>query len=268
MKFSISNIAWNPKDDDQVVKLMKKYGISGVEIAPAKISDQPGNISSEMINAYSKKWQDREVVLTSMQALLFGGPSANIFASDQERGQIFEYLSKIIKIAGSLSTKKLVFGSPKNRLKGKLSKEEADQIAIQFFREIANMASENQVQFCIEPNPSYYACDYINTSSEGIDLVKKVGHKGFGLHLDTAGMTLAGENVYETICAAAGNFSHFHISEKDLAPIGSGEVKHTEVSKALKEINYSDWLVIEMRQTETSLKDIEYAFDFVSSIYK
>ncbi|WP_069471511.1 sugar phosphate isomerase/epimerase family protein [Candidatus Marithrix sp. Canyon 246] len=260
MKFSISNIAWDPKDDDQVVKLMKKYGISGVEIAPAKISEQPGK--------YLKKWQDRGVVLTSMQALLFGGPSGNIFANDQERRQIFEYLSKIIQIAGSLSTKKLVFGSPKNRLKGKLSKQEADQIAIKFFREIAQIALENQVQFCIEPNPSYYACDYINTSTEGIDLVKKVGHKGLGLHLDTGGMTLAGENVYEAICAAAGNFSHFHISEKDLAPIGSGEVKHTEASKALKQINYSDWLAIEMRQTETSLKDIETAFDFVTSIYK
>ena len=37
MKLSISNIGWEEKDDNAVYQLMKKYGYSGLEIAPTRI---------------------------------------------------------------------------------------------------------------------------------------------------------------------------------------------------------------------------------------
>ena len=42
MELSISNIAWESKDDFKVYKLMEKYGYEGLEIAPTRIfSEQP-----------------------------------------------------------------------------------------------------------------------------------------------------------------------------------------------------------------------------------
>ena len=37
MKLSISNIGWEKKDDKAVYQFMKKYGFTGLEIAPTRI---------------------------------------------------------------------------------------------------------------------------------------------------------------------------------------------------------------------------------------
>ena len=37
MKLSISNIGWLSKQDSRVYEMMKKYGFSGLEIAPTRI---------------------------------------------------------------------------------------------------------------------------------------------------------------------------------------------------------------------------------------
>jgi len=35
--FTVSNIAWNRHDDPAVFDVLKRYGVSGIEIAPSKI---------------------------------------------------------------------------------------------------------------------------------------------------------------------------------------------------------------------------------------
>ena len=40
MKLAISNIAWNAKDDTTVYAMMRKYGYTGLEIAPTRILRQ------------------------------------------------------------------------------------------------------------------------------------------------------------------------------------------------------------------------------------
>ena len=37
MKLSVSNIGWKMEEDEYVYSLMKKYGYSGLEIAPTRI---------------------------------------------------------------------------------------------------------------------------------------------------------------------------------------------------------------------------------------
>ena len=36
-KLAVSNIAWEPAEDGAVYALMRKYGFSGLEIAPTRI---------------------------------------------------------------------------------------------------------------------------------------------------------------------------------------------------------------------------------------
>ena len=44
MKLAVSNIAWEPDEDEAVYTLMQKYGVTGVEIAPTKIWDRPNEV--------------------------------------------------------------------------------------------------------------------------------------------------------------------------------------------------------------------------------
>jgi sugar phosphate isomerase/epimerase len=99
--------------------------------------------------------------------------------------------------------------------------------------------------------------------------LKDVNSNGFGLHLDSAVMSLNNEDIQDSISKAIPYMKHFHVSEPFLEPIINKKVDHEKISKILKTNNYDRWVSIEMRKTESSNLDIiESSLSFISDIYK
>ncbi|RIL09481.1 MAG: sugar phosphate isomerase/epimerase [Proteobacteria bacterium] len=266
-KIVLSNIAWEPAQNSDVIPVMHRYGVNAVEVAPAKINPNPSLITEQMAKDYRSFWNDRGIEIVSMQALLFGAPPTAIFEGPELQKAMINHFSQIFKIAGILGARRLVFGSPKNRLKGKLEMAQALDIATPFFRKLGDMAVQHGTMLCIEPNPPYYGCDFVTTSSEALELVKLVGSPGFGLHLDSGGMSIVGEDICSALIATKDQIGHFHISEKDLAPLGNGSVNHEVFAQTLRAINYNGWLSIEMKCSADYLNDIESALALVTRTY-
>lgn len=42
MRLAISNIAWEPAEDDAIASLLQRYGIDAIDIAPGKYFSRPG----------------------------------------------------------------------------------------------------------------------------------------------------------------------------------------------------------------------------------
>lgn len=99
-----------------------------------------------------------------MQALLFGRPDLTIFAKAEKRQETFTYLVETIELGSKLGAKVLVFGAPKNRKIGGLNYEQTQEIAVEFFHKIGELAANLGINFCIEPNPQVYDCDFITDS--------------------------------------------------------------------------------------------------------
>lgn len=266
-KFTFSNIAWSTEEESTARKLLVKYGISGVEVAPARAVKDIYTFQSKEALAYRRYWNEDGISITSMQALLFGGPGGNIFGNSSERKHVEVHLKKVIKLASIIGAKKLVFGSPKNRLKGQLNKSEANAMAADFFHGIAIDAFEHDTQLCIEPNPTYYGCDFVNTSEEAFELNGVINHPGFGVHLDAAGMHLSDEDINHQLNKFGEHISHFHISEKDLVEIGTGETPHNVVAKAIAESKYNGYLSVEMLRQPSGIASVESALGFVLEHY-
>ena len=73
MKLSISNIAWDKENDDAVYKLMKKYGYTGLEIAPTRVIEKNPYNKIEEAMAWSKALHDQYgFVISSMQSIWYG----------------------------------------------------------------------------------------------------------------------------------------------------------------------------------------------------
>ena len=170
--------------------------------ALTKVWPEPLAASPEEAARYRGWWEARGIRIVALQALLYGKPGLTVFGTPAARRTTLHYLKGLIAQATRLGAEVLVFGSPGNRQRGSLPPDEARAIAVEFFRELGDNAQEHGVTFCIEPNPVEYGCDFVTTVREGIDLVDAVGRPGFGLHLDTAGMTLAGDTAASV--AAAG----------------------------------------------------------------
>lgn len=190
----------------------------------------------------------------SFQGVLFSKENLKIFESEQNRRETLDYLKKIISVAEKLDAKVVMFGSPRNRKRNGLSLEEADAIAVQFFRELAAYAFAKGITFCIEHNPKEYNSDYVLTATDAFELAKKVNHPGFGINVDTGALLMTNDTA-ETILKLGSLIKHYHISQPNLTPVGDidDEVQehHESFFNALQKIKYDGWVSIEMRQSGT-----------------
>jgi D-psicose/D-tagatose/L-ribulose 3-epimerase len=246
LKLAVSNIAWAPEDDAEIAKVLRAHGVQGVELAPTKWRDSPFDAPSKDIAELRRVWEDRGFKVVSLQSLLFGRPDLQLFGSDTSRAELSTFLQRVLDFAHAVGAGAVVFGSPKNRLRGDMSIVDATAIAELFLRELGDHAHERGVAFCVEANPPGYGCDFITTTAEAVELVRRVNHPGICVNADLGGMTMAGEDPLASIESARGLIGHFHASEPNLAEIGAAS-DHVRAAQGLAQLSYDRWVSIEMR---------------------
>lgn len=270
MNLAVSSIAWTQEEEPEVAKKLQSLGVKFVELAPTKLWDDPTKATIEEIEKVVEWWKGYDITVVAFQSMLFSRPDLKLFHDEANRNECLEYLKAFTALAGKMGVKKMVFGSPKNRQRGDMSYEQAFVIATDFFTEIGKTAAENGVVFCLEPNAPQYNCDFVTNAREGAELVKAVNHPGFGLHLDTACMALAGDDLAQSIHNYSDLLEHFHISSPMLEVVERrDDVAHVEAAAALRAINYDKIVSIEMRpgQNGENVDRVEAAVKFASSIY-
>jgi sugar phosphate isomerase/epimerase len=268
VKLAVSSIAWTNEEEPEVGQLLNKLGVRFVEIAPTKKWERPIDASQAEIDEYLDFWREHGIDVVAFQSMLFNRPEMQIFEDEALREETRTYLEDFTGLAPRFGAVPLVFGSPKNRKRGDLSEEEAMAVAVPFFRSIGERAEKEGSVFCFEPNPTDYNCDFVTDAHGGIELVRAVDSPGFGLHLDLAGMILAGDDISSSIRDSSGILRHFHISAPFLEDITQvEESKHKQAASALKEIGYDGLVSIEMKPGEGNLDRTERAVNLAQKIY-
>lgn len=267
MKLAVSNIAWDTSQNEHVFAHMKQLGFEYLEIAPTKLADQPytaeGIACSQSFLAHVK--ESYGIQLASMQAILYG-VSDRLFASEQERDRLFDYICQAIDYAQAVGCPHLVFGSPKNRIM-----EDASQypLAVEFFTRVADYAQEKGVYFSIEANPALYGTNFINTHKEAFDLVRVVNHPHFGVIVDVGSM-IANEETVAFLEEHIQQINHIHISEPYLVPIEQRDL-HRDLFALLHRLSYDKVVSIEMQQPEdvqVLLNAMAYVADVKADVKK
>ncbi len=261
MRFSISNIGWDEKDDKPVFDMMKQYNFTGLEIAPTRIIPESPYDNAEQAQAWAQKLSDTYgFEIPSMQSIWYGR-TERIFGSKEEREFLIEYTKMAIRFAEKIGCGNLVFGCPKNRT----IIENADYDAgMEFFGTIAEYAVEYNTIIALEPNPPIYNTNFINTTQEAIDFIEKIGSKGLLLNLDTGTMIENNENI-EVLQKKTELIHHVHISEPGLKPIEERKL-HKRLSTMLKESSYQGFVSIEVGKQE-SVSIIGDMMEYVSSVF-
>ena len=248
MKLAISNIAWEQHDDPKILALLREHQVRGIEVAPTKLWPDWEGASEEGAVRYREFLAKEGFKIPAMQAILFSKPELQVFQPESHPA-FLEHMKLLADIAAGFGAKTLVFGAPKNRIRGEISYDEALDKAAAFFLQVAELCVVRGCAIGLEHNPAEYGCDFVVDVAEARALVDKVNHPGFQLHLDSAGIYMSGEDMAATI-KQADDFVHYHISEPMLAPIWQGKVDHKAAFQALKDIDYRHWVSIEMKQPE------------------
>lgn len=270
MRISISNIAWDPPEDEAVVSILNRFNIDAIDVAPGKYFPDPAVATGAQIAQVKDCWAERGIEITGMQALLFGTSGLNVFGSSESQSAMLKHLGHVCRIAAGLGAPRLVFGSPKNRDRSGKSDEETRAIAVSFFKQLGDIAHAAGVTICLEPNPTHYGANFMTTAQETAEVVRAVGHSSVKMQLDTGALTINGENVVDVLDNFLELIGHIHISEPDLVPIGDGKTDHRAISSALRKYLPSHIMTIEMVATrnESHLSSIERALQTVTSHYR
>ena len=116
--------------------------------------------------------------------------------------------------------------------------------AADVLRQAAEEAQKLKVQLAIE-YLNRFECYFLTTAADAKALVQSVNHPNFRMMYDTFHANIEEKAIGPTIQSIAGSFIHVHISENDRGTPGTGQVHWDETFKALRQVNYDGWLVIE-----------------------
>lgn len=141
----------------------------------------------------------------------------------------------------------IVLGSGKARhIPEGFSRNQAKKQFVELCREMSALAEIHDVTIVLEPLNSE-ECNFINTVSEGAQIVKEVNHPNFRLLADIYHMKKEGESA-ESIIKYGDLLRHVHIAEKeDRSAPGTFNEDFTDYFKALKKIKYKGLISIECR---------------------
>ncbi|WP_283743914.1 TIM barrel protein [Sideroxydans sp. CL21] len=270
MRLAISNIAWDTSEDEDIAKLLNRYGVDAIDIAPGKYFPEPAKATDEEILRAKRWWTERGIEITGMQALLFGTAGLNVFGSSEVQDTMLQHLTAVCRIGAGVGATRLVFGSPKNRDRNGLSDDQVMEIAIPFFRRLGDIAQSYGVVICLEPNPPCYGANFMTTSAETADVVRQVAHAAIRMQLDTGALTINGEEPAAVLQNSVMLIGHIHASEPDLVPLGDGGTDHANVAECLKSLLPDHIVSIEMLATknESHLVSIERALGVAIRHYR
>lgn len=270
MRLAISNIAWDCAEDEAVSRLLHRYGVDAIDVAPGKYFPQPLTALPGDITQVKDWWAERGISITGMQALLFGTEGLNVFGSADSQAALLRHLTAICRIGAGLGAERLVFGSPKNRDCRGLQHQDALNIAAAFFRQLGDIAHDHGVTICLEPVPVCYGANFMTTSAQTAQVVERISHSAIGMQLDTGALTLNDEDVFEVLREYAPLVKHVHASEPDLLTLGDGRTHHSQMAAALAQYLPDHVVAIEMVATvgEAHLSSIERALQLAVRHYR
>ena len=268
MRISVSNIAWDRRDDLAVAELLVKQEIDAIDVAPGKYFDDFATASDEDINNVRCWWMDRGIEIVGMQALLFGTQGLNLFGEPSVRKRMLTYLGHVCRIARGLGARFLVFGSPRNRDRSGLDDQSTADIAIDFFRRLGEIAADQDAVICLEPNPPIYGSNFMTDSLVTAQVVRAVDHPAIRMQFDVGALTLNGEDAAVVLADVADLIAHIHASEPELKVLGDCGTDHGPISSAIRTLCPDKIVTIEMREdAHAPLICLERALAFAQRWY-
>ena len=243
----ISNLAWPARAEPAILDRLAALGAKGVEVAPTRIAPWE-DLTGTHLAHFRQRCKQAGLSISSLQAIFYLKPEAALLGDAPAFAAMAEHVRRIAGIADALGAKVAVFGAPNSRRRGPLSPLEAMQLAAERLRTLGDLAGG--LTLGMEPVPPLYGADFLNHTSDIIEIVRRTNHPHIRAHLDTACISLAGDDVTEAITAAAPLLAHYHMAEPQLGPFAAPTGNHAAAGAALDGANYAGWVVVEMREVE------------------
>jgi sugar phosphate isomerase/epimerase len=250
MKYAICNEIFENWPWERVCSFCREMGYHGVEVAPFTIAPHVALIPPDVRAAMRKAADRMELEILGIHWLL-----ANVISDTplyvthpdaDVRMNTSAYFFQLTQLCADLGGRVMVIGSPKSRnLMPGVSRDDAMRFAREVFTPCLDLAAQHKITLAIEPlGPK--ETDFLNTAADGIELIDRINHPNFRLHLDVKAMSSEDKPIPQIIKDSAKHLAHFHANDPNLLGPGMGDVRFEPIIKALKEVGYEGYLSVEV----------------------
>lgn len=231
-------------------ELLRKSGCSYIEEGVRRflISDQSAAQFQENLH----KLRNSSIPIRACNSFLPGNMKS--VGHNAVRDEILAFSEVAFQRAKKSGIDTIVFGSGSSRrIPDGFDRQEARQQFIKLLRNMGLIARKYNVVIAIEPLNSMET-NFINSVSEGAEIVKQIDHPNIQLLADIYHMMKEDESPQEIV--KAGKFiHHIHIAEKEnRTPPGVAGDDFRPYLSALKKINYQGRISIECRWSNLQLE--------------
>jgi sugar phosphate isomerase/epimerase len=247
MRYAICNETFEGWDHERVCRCVAGLGYQGLEIAPFTLARSIEEVSAERRRELRRQAEDHGLTLFGLHWLLAKTEGLQLTATDPAmRQKTADYLTALARCCADLGGDVLVFGSPaQRRIPAGATREQAVDYAVDTFRRAQAGIADSGVKLCLEPlAPS--ETDFINTCDEALEILDRLAHPTFVLHLDVKAMSSEATPVPDLIRRHAGRTGHFHANDANRRGPGFGAVDFVPIFRALRDSGYSGWVSVEV----------------------
>src|SRR5262245_39646670 len=247
MRYAICNETFEGWDHARVCRFVAGLGYQGLELAPftlaARITDVPRDRRREL----RRRAEDSGLTLLGLHWLLAKTEGLQLTSPDAGvRQATADYLVELARCCADLGGDILVHGSPaQRRIPAGKTRAEAGDYAVAPSRRARNGIGDAGVKLCLEPLSPPEA-DFINTCAEAVELLDRIDHPNFLLHLDVKAMSTDEMPAPDLIHRYAGRTGHFHANDPNRRGPGFGDTDFVPVFRALRESGYQGWVSVEV----------------------
>ena len=222
---------------------MQQYGYAYVEegvsrfLAPTKPEEEFERILNELANS--------PLPVKACNSFIPG--SLKSVGNEADHNNILTFAETAFRRAQRAGVEIIVFGSGGSRsIPEGFPREKAREQFIELGRKMAPIAQKYNVTIVLEPLNST-ECNFINSVSEGGEIVKEINHRHFMLLADLYHMKMENEGP-DTLVKYGKLIRHVHIAEKqDRAVPGTYDEDFRPYVNALKKMSYTGKISIEAR---------------------
>ena len=250
MRFGINSFLFTSPFTNESTKLFtkfKKWGFATVEIPiedPSHID--PAHVRRELDKA--------GLACGSICACM--GPGRDFRGTAAEQQTAMDYCKKLVDQAVVLGCPRII--GPIYSVVGLIgahddaTKKKHFADVVKNLKVLAKYAEQKGITLCIEPL-NRFETDFLNTCDQGLKLIKAVGSKAAGLHLDTFHMNIEEKNQAAAIKKAGKHLVHFHACGTDRGTPGNDSLDWKPIVAALKSLHYKGDVVIESFTTDVKV---------------
>ena len=246
MRYAICNETFEGWDHERVCRVVAGLGYQGLEVAPFTLAPRITDVTPERRRTLRRQAEDNGLTICGLHWLLARTEGLQLTSPEEAvRQRTAEYLVELARGCRDLGGDLMVFGSPaQRRIPADYTRAQAADFAVDTFRRAARGISDQGVRLCLEPLSPPEA-DFINTCAEAVELLDRIDHPNFALHLDVKAMATDGPAA-ELIRRYAARTGHFHANDPNKRGPGFGATDFVPIFRALRDSGYRGWVSVEV----------------------